>query len=65
MCQAKVSPKCTGNEDTRLSDGSRACEECERALVRENHRMNVGRRRADPPPVIAALPRTTPFGRFE
>ena len=63
-CQANVTRKCTGKADVSLADGSVACDECERALLRESHDMDI-RTRTAPARPVNDMPRTTPFGRLD
>jgi len=63
-CQANVTGKCTGKADVSLADGSPACEECERALLRESHDIDLRTRKA-PLKTVNDMPRTTPFGRLD
>ena len=64
MCQARASQKCTGAHDVRLSDGSNACAECERALHADTHQREINtseRERALKKSDERPMPQTTPM----
>lgn len=63
MCEAKISKHCTEKHEVFLSNGMKSCNECvqlgEQLIRNQRHIATTTK------PDIAALPRTTPFGRIE